>query len=339
MLHPTIIWYFLIPEELEYIISTLYKLRKAPEKLGECDCQRIIQVTTKDAPYELINRIVTEVRKHDKNILILVVTDNPRPKQVKDPNTIYLIVPPEYSKGKHKSRALNYALEWKLQHFQPEKTYTLFLDEENIPTKELLVYFKQFSGKISVGPAYYLRGKGLLPWLMDGIRIVGDYNFRMYAIHGLPVWHGENSIIRLDIEKEIGWESCLAEDLIFAIKVYEKYGRIYSWHDYPIWTVSPFTLSDLFKQRRRWVLGVLQALKKIKSKKYKLFLGYKIVCWALGLPSVLIIPLPFIFGWHECAILAPFGLVWFLHNRLAAQQRATKIHNFWDIPPAFACSA
>lgn len=271
-----------VPVSIEFIVALLYLLvpSRPPNSPKHFNRHRIVQITTRDAPPELLRRTISEIRKYDQDVLIFVVTDNQNPVRVEGKNIKYLIVPPDYKNGKAKARALNYALEWKMQHFPLDRTYTLFIDEENLVSERLMEYLKHFHGLISVGPSLFHRSGSVLAWLMDGSRNASDAVFRLLASHGLPAWHGENVIMRLDVEAAVGWRSGLAEDLLTHLAIFERFGRIYSWHDYPVYSFSPMDLKDLFRQRRRWHLGLFEALFKSKHP-LRFYFGYKVLVWLL----------------------------------------------------------
>jgi cellulose synthase/poly-beta-1,6-N-acetylglucosamine synthase-like glycosyltransferase len=72
--------------------------------------------------------------------------------------------------------------------------------------------------------------------------------------------HGSNLLVRADVEDDVGWDfgETLAEDQLFGVKVYERYGHVFGWHGGVLFEQPPLSLRDHFQQRRRWVIGTLQ---------------------------------------------------------------------------------
>ena len=271
------------------ILTTALTYNSKILKNNNKERKKIIQITSKEAPYVLIKRTVDMVRKVDKTLQIIVVTDNPNCEKVKDKYVEYIIVPKNYP-GKAKARALNYAKEIKPKILGTEKFDTLYLDGENIPTIDLIKYFLSYNEKkISVGPLIFQKFCSEMAYLCDGIRPATDCLYSLLTYIGFFSWHGENLIVPYEIEKEFKWKDCLAEDLVFVADIYSKYKNIFKYHPYPVITQSPGSIIDLLKQRRRWFLGVLEAIKIIKNIEVRIFLIINVIFWLLGLPSILLI--------------------------------------------------
>jgi cellulose synthase/poly-beta-1,6-N-acetylglucosamine synthase-like glycosyltransferase len=114
--------------------------------------------------------------------------------------------------------------------------------------------------------------------------------------------HGSNLVVEENLALELGWDfgnidgrPFLAEDLVFGLQAYIKYGkRVFGWHGAELLEQPPMSVKDSVRQRIRWVTGVWQALDMLKLSKdfYKLkfierfkirtIIGYRTLIYSLG---------------------------------------------------------
>jgi hypothetical protein len=86
--------------------------------------------------------------------------------------------------------------------------------------------------------------------------------------------HGSNLLVEEDLVNSIGWDfgkvynqPLLAEDIIFGLKVYSKYGsHPFGWHGGRIYEQPPLSVRASFQARLRWVTGTWQALSFMKNQ-------------------------------------------------------------------------
>jgi hypothetical protein len=80
--------------------------------------------------------------------------------------------------------------------------------------------------------------------------------------------HGSNLVVDEDVESALGWDigtldgqPLVAEDYVFGVRAHLRYGpHIFGWHGSIMLEQPPFTLNSAFKQRYRWIVGVLQGM-------------------------------------------------------------------------------
>jgi hypothetical protein len=116
--------------------------------------------------------------------------------------------------------------------------------------------------------------------------------------------HGSNLVIQEQLENELGWDiglyeghALIAEDLVFGLMAYQKYGKqAFGWHYVEMIEQPPFTKRAAFKQRERWVLGALQGVNHVRSlpsykqlglwDRFKVqgIIRLRVLTYALGLP-------------------------------------------------------
>jgi hypothetical protein len=126
--------------------------------------------------------------------------------------------------------------------------------------------------KILEGPIYYpleyMRASALCR-AMEANRPIGCYECRHVMESGAPLHlHGSNLVIEESLENDIGWDigrldgqPFIAEDYVFGMKAFTAYGKdVFGWHGCVMLEQPPFSVHSAFKQRYRWIFGVLQGL-------------------------------------------------------------------------------
>lgn len=113
-------------------------------------------------------------------------------------------------------------------------------------------------------------GKHLFSTLADMIRPSDcDIYCKYFNSKGKPkAVHGEGLVIRSDIEYEIGWDyaTYCGEDFLIGQKIVDK-GFRFGYIPYDIYISPPLNTKDFYKQRRRWMYGVLWSLNLLPDKK------------------------------------------------------------------------
>jgi beta-1,4-mannosyltransferase len=123
-------------------------------------------------------------------------------------------------------------------------------------------------------------------------RSVGDIG----ALGQMRLWgavpfgyHGSHLIVRADVENDLGWDygKVRSEDLLFSLMLRERFGGVTRELKGFAYEKPPFTLGDQLKQRRRWILGSVEVLKRRDvALKHKLPLLYSLSSWMSALPSI-----------------------------------------------------
>jgi hypothetical protein len=226
-----------------------------------------------------------------------------------------LVVPASYQTPEStqlKARGLHYAVEQRRAGWNQTggKTFIVHYDEESVMTptelRKLFSCLAQTDRKILEGPIYYpleYMNASALCRAMEANRPIGCYECRQVMESGVPLHlHGSNLVIEEALENEIGWDigrldqdALIAEDYVFGTNAFVKYGKeIFGWHGCVMLEQPPFSVKSAFKQRYRWIFGVLQGLALLKrlpsfsslprATRTNLVLGtrYRIGTFALG---------------------------------------------------------
>ena len=267
-----------------------------------------------EAPHFYSSRLSVEVvteSLEQKRILELEFAFAPIQVQV-------FVIPQQYQTPKGtrlKARGLHYMVElrrWGLNR-KPGQTFIVHYDEESViipdEMRKLVYYLAKTDKKLTEGPIYYpleYRNASLICRAMEANRPVGCFECRQVMESGTPLhMHGSNLVIDESLENQLGWdigtldgEPFIAEDYVFGVFAYLRCGpEIFGWHGCVMIEQPPFSFKSAFKQRYRWVVGVLQGisamrrLREFETLPLKLRLNltigtqYRIMTFALGLPT------------------------------------------------------
>ena len=207
-----------------------------------------------------------------------------------------LVVPEDYvprDGTRLKARGLHYAVErrragWNLK---PGQTFIVHYDEESVMVpaelRKLIGCLATTDKKVLEGPIYYpldyMRSSRLCR-AMEANRPIVCYECRHVMETGTPFHlHGSNLVIDEELENEIGWDiGCLdgepfiAEDYVFGMKAFSKYGKdVFGWHGCVMLEQPPFSVRSAFRQRHRWVFGVLQGMAAMKVNPHFMMLPWR----------------------------------------------------------------
>ncbi|GER86093.1 hypothetical protein KDW_02550 [Dictyobacter vulcani] len=175
---------------------------------------------------------------------------------------------------------------------------------------------------------------------MEANRPIGCFECREVMEKGVPLHlHGSNLVIDEALENELGWDignldgqPFIAEDYVFGVNAYLRYGSsIFGWHGSVMLEQPPFSFKSAFRQRYRWIIGVLQGMEMMKripafyqmprKLRFQLTWGtrYRISTFALGLPAGAISVLyllvqygQFLLGHHMAPPLPLFLMFWMI---------------------------
>jgi len=229
-----------------------------------------------------------------------------------------LLVPSAYetpNRTKLKARSLHYMVELRRRGFNRKRgrIFIVHYDEESVmepdELRKLIHYLATSPKELTEGPIYYpleYRDASMICRAMEANRPIGCFECRKVMEHGTPLHlHGSNLVIDEDLENALGWDSgtldgqpLVAEDYVFGVRAYLRFGpQIFGWHGSIMLEQPPLTLKSAFKQRYRWIIGVLQGLVIMQQMpefhrlpgKRRLHLvwatRYRILTCALGLPT------------------------------------------------------
>lgn len=229
-----------------------------------------------------------------------------------------ILVPSAYetpAKTRFKARSLHYMVELRQRGFNRKAgpTFIVHYDEESVmepdELRKLIHYLATTPAQLSEGPIYYpldYRSASTICRAMESNRPIGCFECRQVMESGTPLHlHGSNLVVDEDLENALGWDigtlegqPLVAEDYVFGVRAFLRYGsRIFGWHGSVMLEQPPFSLKSAFKQRCRWITGVLQGMALMRHMaefkclpgKTRLRLlwstGYRILTSALGLPA------------------------------------------------------
>ncbi len=216
---------------------------------------------------------------------------------------------------KLKARALHYMVELRRRGMnrKPSQTFIVHYDEESVmepnELRRLILYLATTDKKLTEGPIYYpleYREASVICRAMEANRPIGCFECRDVMESGTPLHlHGSNLVIDEELENELGWDignlngqPFIAEDYVFGVLAYLRRGpQIFGWHGCVMLEQPPFSFKSAFRQRFRWIVGVLQGMAMMRKMpefyqlpyklRFHLTWGtrYRILTFALGLPT------------------------------------------------------
>lgn len=216
---------------------------------------------------------------------------------------------------KFKARGMHYIVELRRRGFnrKPGQTFIIHYDEESVMTpdelRKLIRYLATTDKKLTEGPILYpleYMTTTTLCRAMEANRPIGCYECREVMETGTPLHlHGSNLVIDEELENELGWDigtldgqPFIAEDYVFGVLAYLKYGpQIFGWHGCIMLEQPPFSVKSAFRQRSRWIVGVLQGIAMMqrlpeflqlsRRQRTRLIWGtrYRVLTFALGFPT------------------------------------------------------
>lgn len=296
-----------------------------------------IQITTKGLPDSTrviqrgIENVIALVRE-DPNLYwdklsIEVVTESEEQKALLEEDfaapsfpvqAFALLVPGAYESPrgtKLKARSLHYMVELRRRGFNHKagRTFIVHYDEESVmepgELRKLIYYLATTPKPLSEGPIYYpleYRDARAICRAMEANRPIGCFECRAVMESGTPLHlHGSNLVIDEELENALGWDigtldgqPLVAEDYVFGVQAYLRQGpQIFGWHGCIMLEQPPFSLKSAFRQRCRWITGVLQGMTIMQQMaefhhlpmrtRLHLVWGtrYRILTFALGLPT------------------------------------------------------
>ena len=296
-----------------------------------------IQITTRGSPgtTEVIRRgienVLALVREapdlYRQKLIVEIITESQVQKlaleydfsQSPIPVQVFVLPPPEQYQTTNltqlKARALHYMVELRRRGLNRRagKTFIVHYDEESVmepgELRKLIHYLATTDKQLTEGPIYYPLEYGdasVFCRAMEANRPIGCFECREVMESGTPLHlHGSNLVIDEELENDLGWDignldgqPFIAEDYVFGILAYLKRGpRIFGWHGCVMLEQPPFSLRSAFKQRHRWIVGVLQGMTLMgrmpefrtlsRKMRFHLIWGtrYRVLTFAFGLPT------------------------------------------------------
>jgi hypothetical protein len=202
-----------------------------------------------------------------------------------------------------KARALQYACDLRARFgLSRPDVWVYHQDEETIVGQDTLLGISEF-----IEHSAKLVGAGIILCPVDWAPIpthVQEFT-RSYddlrvldslTMPGNPTagFHGSHFVVRADVEDGIGWDVSgysPAEDLTFEIRVRAQYGSVFGVLKGFAYEKGAFTMREQLRQRRRWVRGILYAIRRspVLSRRRRLTIAYSAASWFSALPSVVVL--------------------------------------------------
>lgn len=192
-----------------------------------------------------------------------------------------------------KARALQYCLEDGVNELDDDD-YVLHLDEETLVTRDamkgVLNFISQRRHPFGQGVITYANER-IVNWvttLADTYRVADDFGkvrFQFKFFHKpLFSWKGSYVCCRLGAERAVSFDNgpdgSVAEDCFFSMVAFSR-GYSFDFIEGALWEKSPFTVSDLLQQRKRWLQGIFLVVHSPRiPPKYKIWLACSLYAWA-----------------------------------------------------------
>jgi len=302
-----LIQYILVPLFIYQFVISIFGWFKRKEKEPD-NCipnNRFAVIVAAYNEEKVIGNIVNNLKslnypkdKYD----IFVVADNCDDNTAKIAQQNGATVYERFDKTK---KGKGYALEWMFEKIlKSDNKYdaVCIFDADNLVSKNFLTEMDKHICKGHKVIQGYLDSKNPLDslisasysisyWLSNRLFQLARYYLGLSCEIG-----GTGFVIATDVLKEIGWgATCLTEDLEFTIKLILRGQKVY-WADKAVvYDEKPVTLSQSWRQRKRWMQGQADcACRYIKSLLYKFIKDKDIV--ALDCALYVIQPMLFVLG-------------------------------------------
>ena len=225
-----------------------------------------------------------------------------------------------------KARALQYATEQRLRlGLSRPDVWVYHQDEETCVGQDTLLGISEF---VSGGDK--LVGAGIILYPIDWSPIpthVQEFtrsydDFRVLdslTMPGNPTagFHGSHFVVRADVEDSVGWDVAgysPAEDLTFEIRIRARYGAVFGVLKGFAYEKGAFSMREQLRQRRRWVHGILFAVRRFPglSRRRRLTIAYSAASWFSALPSVIVLLLSVALHYGPMLYFTSFftGFIW-----------------------------
>ncbi|ACA55073.1 glycosyltransferase family 2 protein [Clostridium botulinum] len=258
----TYIVYFI---SMYYLIISLFGIYRKKNNKNIGDKTKFALIVAAHNEELVIGNIIESLKMmdYDKKLYdIFVIADNCTDKTAEIARKKGAIVRERFDK---KRRGKGYALEWMFNIiFKMEKKYDAIavFDADNLVHKNFL---KEMNKKMCKGYKVvqgYLDSKNpedtwitgsysIAFWSCNRMFQLARYNLGLSSQLG-----GTGFCIDTDILKELGWgATCLTEDLEFSCKIILNGYKVGWAHDAIIYDEKPLTLSQSWRQRKRWMQG------------------------------------------------------------------------------------
>ncbi len=192
-----------------------------------------------------------------------------------------VVTPPDYRPGNGtelKARQMHYLVELRRRggNRKPGLTFIVHFDEDTLMRpdefRKMIWELTHTDKKILTGPIYYPLehlDASRLARATEASRPITCWECRRVMETGMPLHiHGSNLAVEEELENRVGWDIGLcegqpyvAEDYMFGMAAFLAEGpEVFGWHGCLALEQPPFSFRTVFKQRYRWIFGVLQGM-------------------------------------------------------------------------------
>jgi egghead protein (zeste-white 4 protein) len=248
---------------------------------------------------------------------------------LRDEGAEIVVVPPRYRTFQDtwgKGRALQYASERRTHlGLSTSSVWVYHQDEETSVGQDTLLGISDFlvqrRGLLGTGiilyPLDWSGGPAHVQELtrsFDDLRVLDSMTMPGNPTSG---FHGSHFLVRADIEDSVGWDVggyAPAEDLLFEVRVRASYGSVFGVLPGFAYEKAAHSISDQLRQRRRWVHGILHALRRRSGlpAPRRWTLAYGALSWFSALPSLLILAAGLVVHYGPVLLVTGVftGLIW-----------------------------
>lgn len=217
-----------------------------------------------------------------------------------------IVVPADYqtkNRTKFKARALQYAVEYRLRvGFDTSNDWVYHQDEETNVGQDTILgnldFIVNSNDARNFGPGIILYPQIWHNNIPSAAEFWRSSLYDLLYLHSIKKvsntatgYHGSHLMTRADVENELGWDygqNTLTEDSIYAARILRLKPQSMGVMKGFAYEQPPFTISDLLKQRRRWILGASEVLKRNDVRRRdKLPILGGLVFWYSALPALL----------------------------------------------------
>ena len=239
------------------------------------------------------------------------------------------VVPSDYETPlvtRGKARALEYASEQRRRlGLSVPSVWVYHQDEETCVGQDTLTGISEFvsDGSRFVGAGiilYPLDWRGTPSHVQELTRSYDDLRvLDSMTMPGNPTagFHGSHFVVRADVEDSVGWDSkgfSPSEDLTFEIRVRARYGAVFGVLKGFAYEKGAFSLRDQLRQRRRWMHGVVHAIRHSRElpARRRFTVAYSALSWSSALPSVIVLVASLVLKYGPLLIVTSVftGFIW-----------------------------
>jgi hypothetical protein len=299
------IWLFPIPQATMLVLGVLSWRFHSRYRVNSGATEAIIQITT-IGNQDTVNWIIRNIREYELPFphRIWVVIE-PFVEPGFEGMDELIVVPAEFpALARYKARAQEYSRTIRgARGLGRRDVKIVMLDDDVLPTRQYFIDVFNADYDVCEGIITPRIGYGRFLSHLDDLRTLSCITIcSIFQAWGHPCWvHGEGLCVRGDAEQVVTWNYPIvaSEDLVFGQNAVERgmsWGFVWEY----VQITSPWTVKDFITQRRRWLWGNINALKRglIPPLGTVLVLGrrfYGILASVIAAVATILVPLDVIY--------------------------------------------